>query len=331
MAVSARKTKLPETESETRRAGVEVLRLEATALSALAGFLDQRFDDAVEAIFQTAGRVVITGIGKSGLVGRKISATLASTGTQSHFVHAGDASHGDLGVIARDDLVLALSNSGTTSELAHVIAFTKRFGQTLVAMTSKADSPLGEQADIVLELPDTAEACPLNLAPTTSTTMMMALGDALAIALLRRRGFSSEDFGVFHPGGALAGRLKRVRDLMHTGNAIPLADPQDKVSDALLEMTAKTFGVVGIRSPAGELIGILTDGDLRRHMANDLLGRTVNAVMTLNPRTIAPSALAEEALRMMNESGITSLFVVDDGRQPVGILHMHDCLRAGVA
>lgn len=335
MATSATEKKLLEVESEARRAGAEVLRLEARALETVAALLDDSFDEAVECIYHTtchtSGRVVVTGIGKSGLVGRKIAATLASTGTPSHFLHAGEASHGDLGMLAPDDLVIALSNSGTTSELANIIAFAKRFGQQLIAVTSRTDSPLGEQASIVLALPDMPEACPLNLAPTTSTAMMMALGDALAIALLRRRGFSSEDFSVFHPGGALAGRLKRIGDLMHTGEAIPLASPQDRVSDALLVMTAKTFGVVGIVADDGRLIGIVTDGDLRRHMASDLLGRTVGDVMTAGPRTIGAGALAEEALRTMNENGITSLFVVDGRQCPVGILHMHDCLRAGVA
>lgn len=330
MAIGAARTKLSDVVSETRRAGIDVLRLEAAALHTVADMLNDTFDEAVERIFHTTGRVVVTGIGKSGHIGRKISATLASTGTPSHFLHAGEASHGDLGAIAADDLVIALSNSGTTAELANVIAFTKRFGQPLIAITAKADSPLGEHANIVLELPDVAEACPLSLAPTTSTTMMMALGDALAIALLTRRGFSSEDFGVFHPGGALAGRLKRVGDLMHGGDAIPLSTPDDKVSDALLEMTAKTFGVVGIVSDDGLLVGILTDGDLRRHMAGDLLGRTVGDVMTGNPRTIGANALAEEALRTMNDVSITSLFVVDERGQPIGIIHMHDCLRAGV-
>lgn len=331
MAVGATKKHAIESHSETRQAGVEVLQLEADALQAVASTLDDTFEAAVEAIYNAKGRAVVTGLGKSGLVGRKIAATLASTGTPSHFLHAAEASHGDLGMIGRDDLVIALSNSGTTSELANIITFAKRFGQTLIAVTGRPDSPLGDQADIALRLPDVAEACPLNLAPTTSTAMMMALGDALAIALLRRRGFSSEDFSVFHPGGALAARLKRVGDLMHSGDAVPLAKPDDKVSDALLEMTAKTFGVVGVVDDAGRLVGILTDGDLRRHMATDLLSRTVRDVMTANPRTIGAGALAQEALRTMNDIGITSLFIVDTKQQPIGILHMHDCLRAGVA
>ena len=310
-----------------------VLGTEAAGLRALASGLDSTFIGAVDLLARVSGRVVVSGMGKSGHVARKISATLASTGTPSLFVHPAEASHGDLGMIVAGDAVLALSNSGETPELADLVAHARRFGVPLIAVTARRDSALARAADIVLVLPAAAEACPIGLAPTTSTIMQMALGDALAVALLTRRGFTAADFRQFHPGGRLGARLKRVRDLMHEGDAIPLGPPDMPMHRALLVMTEKRFGCLGVVNTAGTLVGVVTDGDLRRHMGPDLLSRDVAAIMTRHPRTIGPDALGAEALHEMNarERPITALFVVDGTRQVVGILHVHDLLRAGVA
>jgi arabinose-5-phosphate isomerase len=419
--------------------GRSVLATEAAGLRALEAGLDERFAAAVELLATTSGRVVVSGMGKSGHVARKIAATLASTGTPAQFVHPAEASHGDLGMIVAGDAVLALSNSGETAELADLVAHTRRFGVPLVAITMRADSTLALAADVALLLPQAAEACPMGLTPTTSTTMQMAIGDALAVALLTRRGFTAADFRQFHPGGKLGARLRRVRDLMHRDDAMPLAPADLPMDRALLLITEKHFGCLGVvageaapgeppadhtqasdkvardlRSPdlrpadsrdiaglpagsppigglpatalpaelprsdrpptdsdqadspgtsasiagsqrtgspvadgsapaaaatdpqpqrRGQLIGIVTDGDLRRAMGPDLLQRTVGEVMTHAPRTIGPDALAAEALHAMNARGrpITALFVVDREGRPVGILHIHDLLRAGVA
>ncbi|HEY3912156.1 MAG TPA: KpsF/GutQ family sugar-phosphate isomerase [Stellaceae bacterium] len=308
-----------------------VIRAEIIGLERLADTLDDGFAGAVSLCAAARGRIIVTGIGKSGHIARKLAATLASTGTPAQFVHAGEASHGDLGMIGSEDAILALSNSGETTELADIIAYSRRFGIPLIAITGGGGSTLAAAADAVLLLPEAAEACPMGLAPTTSTTVMMALGDALAIALLERRGFSSADFQVFHPGGKLGRRLLRVADIMHRGAAIPLASPALCMSEAILLMTAKSFGCLGACDAEGRLIGIVTDGDLRRHMGDALLGRLVGEVMQRAPKTIGPSALAAEALGLMNRTAITSLFVVDDDDRPIGFLHMHDCLRAGVA
>ncbi|MCW3474849.1 KpsF/GutQ family sugar-phosphate isomerase [Limobrevibacterium gyesilva] len=310
-----------------------VLATEAAGLRALADALDDGFARAVDLLAGTSGRVVVSGMGKSGHVGRKIAATLASTGTPALFVHPAEASHGDLGMIVPGDAVLALSNSGETVELADLIAHTRRFGLPLVGITGRDGSALAQAADVALILPPAREACPLGLAPTTSTTMQMALGDALAVALLTRHGFGAADFRQFHPGGKLGARLRRVRDLMHPGDALPLAGPELAMDAALLLMTAKQFGCLGVTAADGRLVGIVTDGDLRRHMGPDLLSRRVGEVMTASPRTIGPDALAAEALHQMNarERPITALFVVDPAGRPVGILHVHDLLRAGVA
>lgn len=308
-----------------------VIRAEIGGLESLAGALDEAFAVAVDLGAAARGRIIVSGVGKSGHVARKIAATLASTGTPAQFVHAGEASHGDLGMIGGEDVILALSNSGETTEFADITAYSRRFGIPLIAVTAGARSTLAEAADLVLLLPPAAEACPMGLAPTTSTTMMMALGDALAIALLERRGFSTADFHLFHPGGKLGRRLLRVAEIMHQGDAIPLVSPAARVSDAILVMTAKSFGSVGACDGDGRLIGIITDGDLRRHMGDALLGRAVADIMNVSPKTIAGGALAAEALGMMNRNAITSLFVVDEKGHPVGFLHMHDCLRAGVA
>jgi arabinose-5-phosphate isomerase len=310
-----------------------VLHTEAAGLRALAAGLTASFGLAVDLLARATGRVVVSGMGKSGLVARKIAATLASTGTPALFVHPAEASHGDLGMIVPGDAVLALSNSGETAELADLVTHSRRFGLPLVAITARAGSTLANAADIALALPAAAEACPMGLAPTTSTTMQMALGDALAVALLTRRGFTEADFHQIHPGGRLGTRLRRVRELMHAGDAMPLAPPETPMDHALLLMTEKRFGCLGIIDAGGRLIGIVTDGDLRRAMGPDLLSRQVRDVMTPTPRTIAPEALAGEALRIMNarERPITSLFVVDPIGRPLGVLHIHDLLRAGVA
>jgi arabinose-5-phosphate isomerase len=308
-----------------------VLRAEINGLENLSAALDGAFATAVGLCLAARGRIIVTGVGKSGHVARKIAATLASTGTPAQFVHAGEASHGDLGMIAGEDAILALSNSGETTEFADIIAHSRRFGIPLIAATSGAQSTLAGAADVVLLLPPAAEACPMGLAPTTSTTVMMALGDALAIALLERRGFSTADFRLFHPGGQLGRRLLRVADIMHAGEAVPLVSHAARMSEAILVMTAKSFGCVGACDSDGRLIGIVTDGDLRRHMGESLLSQPVAKIMHPSPKTISAGALAAEALRVMNGCAITSLFVVDDASRPTGFLHMHDCLRAGVA
>jgi len=316
----------------TLTAAREVLAAEAGGLLALAESLNERFIQAVETLVACSGRVVVSGMGKSGLVGRKIAATLASTGTPSLFVHPGEASHGDLGMIIPGDAVLALSNSGETAELADLVAHTRRFAIPLVAITGRAQSALARAADVLLLLPATPEACPMGLTPTTSTTMQVGLGDALAVSLLTRRGFTANQFSVFHPGGRLGAQLRRVADLMHTGVAVPLA-PLDMAMDAaLLLMTGKGFGCLGATDAAGKLAGVLTDGDLRRAMGPDLLSLTVGDVVNKTPRTIGPDALAGEALHAMNVGPrpVTSLFVIDDSGAPSGILHIHDLLRAGV-
>ncbi len=309
-----------------------VLAAEAAGLRALAASLDNRFAAAVERLAACTGRVVVSGMGKSGHVGRKIASSLASTGTPALFVHPGEASHGDLGMIVPGDAVLALSNSGETAELADLVAHARRFGLPLVAITRQPDSALARAADVLLVLPAAAEACPMGLAPTTSTTMQLALGDALAVALLTRRGFTATDFSQFHPGGKLGAQLRRVSDLMHGGDAIPLADTALPMSQALLVMTGKGFGCLGAVDAAGRLAGVLTDGDLRRSMGPDLLDRRVQDVMNRSPRTIGPEALAADALRLMGgPRPVTSLFVLDGDGRPLGLLHVHDLLRAGVA
>ena len=307
-----------------------VLNQEADALGALAQALDGRFEDAIEALAAATGRITVTGMGKSGHIARKLASTLASTGTPAQFVHPGEASHGDLGMIAPGDAVIALSNSGGTSELSDMVAYTRRFAVPLIAMTRRRDSALAEAADIALVLPEAPEACPMGLAPTTSTTMMLALGDAIAIALLERKGFTARDFHVLHPGGSLGRTLLRVADVMHGPAELPLCRPETIMSEAILIMTERRFGCVGVTGADGGLLGIITDGDLRRHMSADLVAMTTGEVMTPSPKTIQPGALASEAVRVMNSMAITTLFVVENGA-PVGILHIHDCLRAGVA
>ena len=309
--------------------GRRVLQIEAAGLTALAGGLGASFDAAVTLIEGLSGRVVCTGVGKSGHVGRKIAATLASTGLPALFVHAGEAAHGDLGMIAPGDAVLALSKSGEVRELADVIAYAKRFSIPLIAMTAAPASALGRAADVLLLLPDEPEAADALNAPTTSTTLQMALGDALAVALLERRGFTAQQFGLLHPGGKLGAALRTVGELMHRGQELPLVHVGAPMPAVLLVMTEKRFGVAGVLGPDGRLQGVITDGDLRRHMTG-LLDHAAGEVMTRQPLTVTPDTLAAEALRVMNQREVTVLFVVESGR-PVGVLHIHDLLRTGVA
>lgn len=308
---------------ELEEQGIASVRL------ALVNGLAAPFEQAVALLAAARGRVIVTGMGKSGHIGAKIAATFASTGTPAFYVHPSEASHGDLGMIARDDVVLALSWSGETVELANIITYARHFKVPLIALTSRATSALGKSANVVLELPKAKEACPHGLAPTTSTTMQLALGDCLAVALLERKGFSAHDFKVFHPGGSLGAQLKHVGDLMHTGEALPLVVLDRPMSEVIVTMTAKSFGCVGVVDPAGTLVGMITDGDLRRHMGDALLVKRASDIMTKRPNTLSPGLLASAALEQINGLKRTQMFVVDDGR-PVGIVHVHDLLRAGV-
>jgi arabinose-5-phosphate isomerase len=309
---------------ETEAGGV------ATLIAAIRGALAAPFAAAVDLVAKSSGRLIVTGMGKSGHVGRKIAATFASTGTPAYFVHPGEASHGDLGMITRDDVIMALSWSGETVELKDLIDYSRRFKAGLIAVTADAESTLAKAADVVLLLPQAREACPHNLAPTTSSLMQLALGDALAVALLESRGFTALDFRGLHPGGRLGAKLKFIRDVMHTGSAMPLRPLGTVMTDAIVEMTAKGFGCVGITGADGRLAGIITDGDLRRHMRGDLLAACVDEVMTKGPKTVSGDQLVSEALELLNSSKITAVIVVENGT-PVGIVHLHDLLRAGVA
>jgi len=320
--------------SEAIASALRTLDAEASGISALAAALQAdlgtAFISATALIRNAKGRLIITGLGKSGHIGRKIAATFASTGTPAFFVHAAEASHGDLGMITPDDVIMALSWSGEQAEMKNLVTYAKRFKIGVIAMTSDAASTLAQAADVALTLPKAREACPHNLAPTTSSLMLLAMGDALAIALLEGRGFTSVDFSVLHPGGKLGAMLKYTRDLMHSGDAVPLKPLGTKMSDALVEMSAKGFGCVGIVDSKGHVVGIVTDGDLRRHMRADLMTVSVDDVMTKNPKTISRDLLAGEALEMLNSAKITALLVTD-AKKPVGIVHLHDLLRAGVA
>jgi len=311
-----------------------VLHLEAEGLGALSASLDGKFVDAVDILANAKGRVIISGMGKSGHIARKIAASMASTGTPALFVHPAEASHGDLGMITADDAVLILSNSGKTPELADIVAYTRRHAIPLIAIVGRDSSTLGDAADIALVLPPTPEACPMGLAPTTSTTVTLALGDALTVALLERLGFSSDQFQILHPGGQLGKSLTRISDIMHTGNAIPTTSPDRPMSEVIIEMSGKSFGCVGVVEN-GVLSGVITDGDLRRHMSAEFLTKSAADVMTPSPKSIRASALAAEALGRMSTDNITSLFVVEtedmSDARVVGIIHLHDCLRAGVA
>jgi len=324
--------------SELVRSALRTLETEAAGLSALSVAisrdLGEAFVAAVEKIRAARGRVIVTGMGKSGHVGRKIASTLASTGTPAYFVHPGEASHGDLGVITGDDVIIALSWSGETAELKSLIDYSRRFRIPMIAVTAEPASTLGNAADFVLALPQAREACPHNLAPTTSSLVQLALGDALAIALLESRGFTALQFRDLHPGGQLGALLKFARDIMHRGEQLPIAAFGTPMSEAIVEMTAKGFGCIGIVDGQGKLAGIITDGDLRRHMRPNLLEQRVEAIMTKSPVTAKADQLASEVLEVMNSAnsgrGITALFVLDAGK-PVGLVHMQDLLRIGVA
>ncbi len=324
---------LPLASAAHLRVGRQVLELEADALRRCAGALDGSFADACKQILACKGRVVTTGMGKSGHIARKLAATLASTGTPAFFVHPGEASHGDLGMLGPGDLVVALSNSGETTELGDIVTYTRRFRLGLVALVGRAPSTLADNADVALVLPPLGEACPMGLAPTTSTTAMLAIGDALAAAVLAAKGFDRTDFAVYHPGGKLGARLVRVRDIMHAGDAMPVIGPDRPMVEASVEMTKKRLGCVGVVE--GErLIGIVTDGDLRRHLDQaNLLEAEVARIMTPAPRTIGRDALAAEALAEMTEREphVTQLFVTGSGLRPQGVIHLHDCLHAGIA
>lgn len=316
------------TKSAKRTLQLEIQGL-ADLLDVVKGRMAEPFSQAVDILNSATGRVIVTGIGKSGLVGLKMAATFSSTGTAAFFVHPSEASHGDLGMISSDDVILAMSWSGETVELGSILTYSRRFAVPLIAITSRADSALGKAADVVLQLPRAPEACPHGLAPTTSTTMTLALGDCLAIALLEAKGFTAEDFKRIHPGGSLGAQLKYVEDVMHDASDLPLVAKNTSMSEALVTMTQKAFGCLGVVDGRGRLVGVITDGDLRRHMGADLLTATAADIMTQKPKTIRPDLLASAALEQLNAARITSLFVVDKSK-PVGIIHIHDLLRAGL-
>lgn len=319
----------PSIRSALRTIATEAAGLEALA-EALVGERAEAFDRVVTRIAAMTGRLIVTGVGKSGHIGAKIAATFASTGTPAFFVHAAEANHGDLGMIGRDDMVLALSWSGETAELKGIVDYARRFRIPLVAMTSREDSALGRNADDILLLPRAAEACPHGLAPTTSTTLQVALGDALAVALLERRRFTPSDFRIYHPGGKLGASLVKIGDIMHTGDELPLVASGTAMAEAILVMSRKGFGCVAVVADDGRLLGLITDGDLRRHLSSDLLAKSVDDVMTQAPKTVSRETLAMAALEMINASNITALMVAEDGL-PLGIVHLHDLLRIGVA
>ncbi|GAA5523964.1 arabinose 5-phosphate isomerase KdsD [Microbulbifer aestuariivivens] len=315
------------------QAGQRTVLMETEAVAALEQRINADFKTACELILQCRGRVIVTGMGKSGHVGGKIAATLASTGTPSFFVHPGEASHGDLGMITREDLVIAISNSGSSAEVMTLLPLLKRLGIPMISMTGKPESPLAQAADVNLDISVATEACPLNLAPTSSTTVTLVMGDALAVALLEARGFTAEDFAFSHPGGALGRRLLlKVEDVMHAGEELPQVSPETPLSKALLEMTSKGFGMTTVVDNKGTLLGVFTDGDLRRVIDHkiELDTATMDTVMSRRPKTVSKDTLAAEALRIMEDNRITALVVEDEARHPIGLLHMHDILRAGV-
>lgn len=305
---------------------------EVEALRVMENSLDENLIKALDLMEKCQGRVIVTGMGKSGHIARKIAATLASTGTPAFFIHPAEASHGDLGMVTTKDVVIAISNGGESKELSDILLYCKRYGIALVAITKNPNSSLGKNSDIVLKLPDNGEACPLGLAPTSSTTATLVMGDILAVDLMERKGFSETDYKQRHPGGKLGAILRKVSDLMHTGDEMPIVTEDAIMQEALLVMSAKMLGCVGIVNKAGELAGIITDGDLRRWMSPNLITEKVATVMTKNPKTIQSDVLAIEAVNVMNNTGngITNLFVVE-GKKPIGVIHIHDCLRAGVA
>ena len=315
--------------SAQRTLGMEAAGLRAVE-EALSGAMGEAFEAACAVIERAPGRVIVTGMGKSGHVGAKIAATLASTGTPAFFVHPAEASHGDLGMVTPHDVILALSWSGETVELKNLVFYSRRFRVPLIAVTARAESTLARAADVVLVVPKVEEACPHRLAPTTSSMVQLALGDALAIALLESRGFTPDDFFTFHPGGSLGATLSRVSEVMHGGDRLPLAPLGTPMGEAIILITQKGFGCLGVTDGDGDLVGILTDGDLRRHLQDGLMNRIVDEVMTREPKTIAPDALVASALEMLESASISALMVVEE-RRPVGIIHLHDLLRIGAA
>jgi arabinose-5-phosphate isomerase len=314
-----------------------VLQIEADAVAALINRIDERFEQAVDMILDSKGRVVVTGMGKSGLIGKKIAATLASTGTPALFLHPAEGIHGDLGMVTRGDTVIALSNSGETEEIARMLPSLKRLGIKIIALTGNADSTLAKNSDVVIDVGVKEEACPLGLAPTASTTATLAMGDAIAVALLDKRGFREEDFACFHPGGTLGKRLLlRVRDLMHTGDAIPVVSEATLIKDAIYEISSKKMGVTSVLDDTGKLVGVISDGDLRRWMertektGENLLAKKAKDIMTKNPKVTNREALAAEAVAIMERNSITCLIVTDRDAKPEGVIHLHDLLKAGV-
>ena len=329
-------TASPATPAETLSCGKRVLETEAQALLGLAAAIDDSFFKAVETIAAVKGRLIVTGIGKSGHVARKIAATMSSTGTPAFFVHPAEASHGDMGMIMKNDVVLALSNSGEAKELGDLIEYTRRFAIPLISITANAQSTLGSKSDVVLQLPKFPEACPNGLAPTTSTTLTMALGDALAIALLERKGFTDKDFRVFHPGGKLGQQLMKVTDIMHKGDQLPVVADTVSALDAIRMIGEKGFGCVALTDAEGKLSGLITDGDIRRHLKDGRLPEKAADIMTRNPKVATNNMMVAEAMAIMNDlkntyRKITALVVIDDAQKPIGLLHLHDCLRAGFA
>ena len=326
MMASLKNTKKIASDLEVAR---QVLAKEADAIRDLAKIIDTSFVDALNIMDKTKGRIIVSGMGKSGLIAKKIAATLASTGTPAQYVNAAETSHGDLGMITKDDVVFALSNSGETHELSDLVAHTKLNEIPLITLTGQQGSSLNKAGDVSLLLPKIVEACPLNLAPTTSTTAMLALGDALAVALLERKGFSKEKFNALHPGGQLGKRFIKISDIMNSGDAIPLVKCKTSMSETLLIMTQKSFGCVGIIGTKGQLLGIITDGDLRRNMGHNLFESAAEDIMTRAPKTMGPDVLAPVALHLMEKRKITALFVLEE-KIPIGIIHIHDLLRAGI-
>lgn len=315
----------------------KVLRIEAEAIAALIDRVDERFERAVEMILSCKGRVVVTGMGKSGLIGKKIAATLASTGTPALFLHPAEGIHGDLGMVMRGDIVIALSNSGETEEIAKMLPSLKRLSIQIIALTGNPESTLAKNSDVAIDVSVKEEACPLGLAPTASTTATLAMGDALAVALLDQRGFKEEDFACFHPGGALGKRLLlRVRDLMHAGNAIPLVSESTLIKDAIYEISSKKMGVTAVVNASGNLVGVISDGDLRRWMettektGENLLAKKAKEIMTKNPKVARKDSLAAEAVSIMEKNSITCLIVTSENAVPEGVIHLHDLLKAGV-
>ncbi len=317
--------------SKEMQTAVNVLKMEADALNSLADNLDDNFVQAIDFMYAANGRVIVTGMGKSGHIARKIAATMASTGTPAFFVHPAEASHGDMGMIVKGDVVIAISNSGESKELGDMIQYTKRAAIPLIGITGQAESTLGTQADLTLLLPEHQEACPNGLAPTTSTTLTLALGDALAVALLEKKGFTSKDYKNYHPGGKLGQQLLSVQEVMNKGKELPVVKAKLSVEKTIKEMTDKKLGCAVVVGNNKNVIGVITDGDIRRHLGMDIMDKTAEDIMTSDPKTVTEDTLVAEAMAIMNGSNsITNIPVVNNSNKLVGLLHMHACLRAGI-